>query len=85
MCSIIISRKNMSKWPVILAANRDELKTRKSSPPARHWRDRPDVIGGLDQLAGGSWLADLLAGCQSTGWGRLDGWLGLVSWMVEAA
>lgn len=26
-------------------------------PPARHWPDRADVVGGLDELAGGSWIA----------------------------
>lgn len=25
-------------------------------PPDRHWPDRPDVVAGLDELAGGSWL-----------------------------
>lgn len=26
------------------------------SPPARHWPDRPEVVAGRDELAGGSWL-----------------------------
>jgi hypothetical protein len=25
-------------------------------PPGRHWADRPDVIAGKDELAGGTWL-----------------------------
>ena len=25
-------------------------------PPGRHWPDRPQVRGGLDSLAGGTWL-----------------------------
>lgn len=25
-------------------------------PPLRHWEDRANVVGGLDELAGGSWL-----------------------------
>jgi len=29
---------------------------RPSKPPGRHWPDRPEVIAGLDMLAGGSWL-----------------------------
>jgi len=29
---------------------------RRSKPPGRHWPDRPEVIAGLDMLAGGSWL-----------------------------
>ena len=30
---------------------------RPSSPPGRHWEDQPEIVGGLDRLAGGSWLA----------------------------
>lgn len=40
----------------MIAANRDEMIDRPWRPPARHWSDRPDVIAGLDVLAGGSWL-----------------------------
>ena len=29
---------------------------RPALPPARHWLDRPDVVAGLDQLAGGTWM-----------------------------
>jgi uncharacterized protein with NRDE domain len=29
---------------------------RPARPPARHWPDRPEVVAGLDELAGGSWL-----------------------------
>ena len=43
-------------WPLILAANRDEMMARPWLPPARHWHDRPDVVAGRDELAGGSWL-----------------------------
>lgn len=25
-------------------------------PPGRHWPDRPEIIAGMDELAGGSWL-----------------------------
>jgi uncharacterized protein with NRDE domain len=40
----------------MLAANRDELRSRASMPPARHWPDQPHVRGGLDVLARGTWL-----------------------------
>jgi uncharacterized protein with NRDE domain len=43
-------------WPLLLAANRDEMRDRPAAPPARHWDDRPDVVAGMDRLAGGSWL-----------------------------
>ncbi|MEM6903205.1 MAG: NRDE family protein [Pseudomonadota bacterium] len=56
MCSVIIARNMHPHWPVMLAANRDEMLDRPWRPPARHWPDRPDVIGGFDQLGGGTWL-----------------------------
>jgi hypothetical protein len=56
MCSLIMLRRPGAPWPLLLAANRDELRTRPWRPPARHWPDRPEVTAGLDQLSGGSWL-----------------------------
>jgi uncharacterized protein with NRDE domain len=56
MCSIIILRRPGHPWPLIAAANRDEMTERPWDPPARHWDDRPDIIAGRDRLAGGSWL-----------------------------
>ncbi|SOD90022.1 NRDE family protein [Caenispirillum bisanense] len=56
MCSIVILRRPTDMWPLVVAANRDEMQDRPWRPPARHWPDRPEVIGGLDVLAGGSWL-----------------------------
>ncbi len=56
MCSVVILRRPGHRWPLILAANRDEKISRPWRPPGRHWPDRPGVVAGLDQLAGGSWL-----------------------------
>ena len=56
MCTLIILRRPEHEWPVLLAANRDEMIGRPWRPPARHWPDRPEVTAGLDELAGGSWL-----------------------------
>jgi len=56
MCSVIFLRRPDHAWPLILGANRDEMLSRPWKPPARHWADRPEVIAGLDELAGGSWL-----------------------------
>lgn len=39
-----------------MGANRDEQIDRPWQPPGPHWPDRPDVIAGLDELGGGSWL-----------------------------
>ena len=56
MCSIVIRRDPDADWPVLIAANRDEMRDRPWDAPARHWPDRPDIVAGLDRLAGGSWL-----------------------------
>jgi hypothetical protein len=56
MCTVVILRRPEHRWPVLLGANRDEIIDRPSRAPARHWPDRPEVVAGLDLLAGGSWL-----------------------------
>ena len=56
MCTVIILHRPHHPWPVIMAANRDEMAGRPWQPPARHWSDRPEVVAGLDGLAGGTWL-----------------------------
>ncbi len=57
MCSVVILRRPGHPWPVLIAANRDEMANRPWLAPGRHWPAQTDVIGGLDVLAGGSWLA----------------------------
>lgn len=56
MCSVIILRRPGHRWPVIIGANRDEMADRPWKAPDRHWPDRPEVVAGLDVLAGGSWF-----------------------------
>lgn len=56
MCTAVILRRPEAAWPLIFAANRDEMKARAWLPPGRHWPDRPEVVAGLDQEAGGTWL-----------------------------
>lgn len=55
MCSVVFLYRPGHDWPLIIGANRDEMKDRPWRPPARHWPDR-DVVAGLDELAGGTWL-----------------------------
>jgi Transport and Golgi organisation 2 len=43
--------------PALLAGLRDEFVDRAWQPPGRHWPDHPDLAGGRDLLAGGTWLA----------------------------
>jgi uncharacterized protein with NRDE domain len=56
MCTVVLLKRPNHPWPLIIGANRDEMAGRPWRPPARHWQDRPNVIAGLDELAGGSWL-----------------------------
>lgn len=55
MCTAILSLEPGA--PVLLAGIRDEFASRPWEPPGRHWPDYLGLIGGLDLLAGGTWLA----------------------------
>jgi uncharacterized protein with NRDE domain len=57
MCTVVLLRRPNHEWPLILAANRDEILSRPWLPPARHWAERENVVAGIDELAGGTWLA----------------------------
>jgi len=56
MCTVVFLRRPDHDWPLVLAANRDEMAGRPWRPPARHWPDRPELVAGIDELAGGTWL-----------------------------
>jgi hypothetical protein len=56
MCSVIILRRPGHDWPVVVAANRDEMADRDWRPPARHWPEQPTVVAGLDRIGRGTWL-----------------------------
>ena len=57
MCTVVILRRPDHDWPLIIGANRDEMRDRPARPPAHHWDDRDHVVAGMDELAGGTWLA----------------------------
>jgi len=56
MCTLVTLRRPNHDWPLIVAANRDEMIDRPWTPPDRHWPDRDNVTAGQDTLAGGTWL-----------------------------
>jgi uncharacterized protein with NRDE domain len=56
MCLIAIAHRASGRYPLLIAANRDEEYARPSHAAA-FWPDAPDVLGGRDAVAGGSWLA----------------------------
>ncbi|MFK7732883.1 MAG: NRDE family protein [Pseudomonadales bacterium] len=56
MCILFVALGEHPRYPLIVAANRDEEFARPSET-ARFWSDSPDIYGGRDLLAGGTWLA----------------------------
>lgn len=61
MCLIFISIKKHPTYKLILAANRDEFYARKTAA-AHFWEDHPQIVGGRDLEASGTWLAMNKAG-----------------------
>jgi len=57
MCTFVLLSRPGHAWPLLCAANRDESLARPWRPPATHWPDQPGVVGGLDLLGGGTWMA----------------------------
>lgn len=55
MCLIFISVNDHPDYKLIVAANRDEFYDRKTAP-VHQWEDHPEIIGGRDLEAGGTWL-----------------------------
>lgn len=61
MCLIGITYRTNARYPLLVAANRDEFHARPADP-ARFWPDAPDVLAGRDRIAGGTWLGLSLHG-----------------------
>ncbi len=55
MCLIFVSIDNHPNYRLVVAANRDEFYNRETAP-AHYWKDHPEVLGGRDLQAGGTWL-----------------------------
>ena len=56
MCLIIFSWRPEAKHPLVMLSNRDEFYKRPTAE-AHFWKDNPDIFGGRDEVAWGSWLA----------------------------
>lgn len=56
MCLLVFALRTHARLPLIVAGNRDEFHARPARA-ARWWPDNPDIVGGRDLQAGGSWLA----------------------------
>src|SRR5580698_11156120 len=55
MCLILLAWRAHPDYPLVLAANRDELHARPAQPAA-WWNEAPRILAGRDLSAGGTWL-----------------------------
>lgn len=55
MCTIFVAYKYHSKYPLLIASNRDEFYVRPTSP-AGFWQECPKVLAGRDLQDMGTWL-----------------------------
>ncbi len=56
MCLLVLAWRVHPRYPLIVAANRDEYHERPSAPLAA-WEGPEGIVGGRDLRAGGTWLA----------------------------
>ncbi|MDP3169912.1 MAG: NRDE family protein, partial [Polaromonas sp.] len=63
MCLIAFAIGASARWPLVIAANRDEFLDRPTLPLARWKSDAgTDIISGRDIRAGGTWMGLTAAG-----------------------
>src|SRR5436190_21671440 len=55
MCLIVLAWRAHPRFPLVVAANRDEFHSRKAAPAA-FWRDQPQLLAGRDLQAMGTWM-----------------------------
>lgn len=55
MCLVALALNAAPRFPLVIAANRDEFFARPARPMG-WWPEQPDVLAGRDLGAGGSWL-----------------------------
>jgi uncharacterized protein with NRDE domain len=61
MCLILFAWQAHPRYPLVLAANRDEFHQRPTAK-ADFWAQEPDLLAGRDLQAGGTWLGVTRAG-----------------------
>jgi len=61
MCLVVLAYKVHPKYPLIVAANRDEFLDRPTKP-LHFWEDAHTILAGRDERAGGTWMGLTTAG-----------------------
>ena len=61
MCLIVVGWRVHPDYPLIVAANRDEFYARPTAF-ADFWAEAPEIVGGRDLEAGGTWLGTTRTG-----------------------
>lgn len=61
MCLIVVGWRVHADYPLVVAANRDEFHARPSAA-AGFWPAEPEILGGRDLEAGGTWLGATRSG-----------------------
>jgi uncharacterized protein with NRDE domain len=61
MCLILVAWRCHPQYPLVVAANRDELFPRRTAS-AEFWVDAPQVLAGRDLEGGGTWMGITRAG-----------------------
>jgi uncharacterized protein with NRDE domain len=56
MCLIFFAVQQHPNYNLVIAANRDEFYSRKTAPAA-FWQEQPNILGGRDLEAKGTWMA----------------------------
>jgi uncharacterized protein with NRDE domain len=55
MCFVLLLYRVHPRYPIVVAANREERRDRPASPP-HAWDTSPRIWAGRDEVAGGTWL-----------------------------
>lgn len=55
MCLVVLAWRQQPESPLIVAGNRDEFHARPTQE-LHWWSDQPDILGGRDLQAAGTWL-----------------------------
>lgn len=55
MCLLIFAHRVTARYPLLVAANRDEFHARPTAP-AQFWERHPHLLAGRDEEQGGTWM-----------------------------